>query len=158
MTVAGAACAGIVADIVKDAFCIRGKGIEKYIRFGITLCITCVIVLPFTKAFKNIGTAFAYFPGYSGEAYECESDSLYILEKECEEKLKNEITSQIGIVPADITVEMVLSDNIPHIIKAVVTVFPEDAEELETIKQISFKALGREAETLIKEKDDENTE
>lgn len=143
ITVAGGAALGIVADIFTEAFSGRRRGVEKYINFGITVCIVSCMLLPLTKLF---GKGYEIFPQNTfSDAYGATSasdDSLYILERECEEKLSEKIQLEAGINVSGICIEMKKEGDNPVIESAVIELFPEDSGKLSLVEEIASVALG----------------
>lgn len=143
MTVTGAAFSAIAADIVSEAFMKGKNGLEKYIRFGITVCVASCMLLPLTGTFDIIKDSlgnmeYALESGYD----DSEENTMYILEKECEEKLSEIIYSETGIKPVCISIKITTEDGNPDKVQAAVTLALCDADKSEEIKRISDAALG----------------
>ena len=156
MTVASAASAGICADILNDAFCSRRKGMEKYIKFGITVCIVGVMVIPIVKLVLKTDVDFTEnYPDFAENICDTEKDSMYILERECAENLETVIKEKTGIVPCEIRIEMTYQNEVPSITRTVIVLDKSDAAFCENVKQISHEALGVSADVLLKENDEE---
>lgn len=152
LTVAGSAALGIIADIFTDAFSQEKKGIDKYIKFGITLCIVSCMLLPLIGFFGN-DDAGSLIPDISenftqGTSYD---DGLYILERECEEKLSEKIYLETGIKVLSISIEMKTEDNTPKIDSAVITLSAADGDKIQIVEETAYKAIGTKAEVTVSE-------
>lgn len=148
MTVVIASSLGIVADILNSSLSQRWKGMERYIKFGITVCVASCMVIPFLKA-VNGGEII------SDEEIRAEydmrnvnvDDSLYILEKECGDKLCEKIIAVTGINPVSVSIEMKMKDDIPVIDKALI-ILPKDCGKNDEVAEVVGNALGTEKYTV----------
>ena len=92
LMVVGASSAGIIADIVNSSVSNRIRGLEKYIKFGVTLCIASCMVIPLmniTKGDEWLELKTTPYNEYTNN--DAVYSENYILERECEEELFNEI-------------------------------------------------------------------
>lgn len=149
LMVVGAASAGIIADVVNSSLSRRVKGLEKYIKFGVTLCVASCMVLPLLNITKSDGWLLFETVPYGEYIY---NDTMYnenyILERECEDKLFDEILIQTGINPISISIQIETEENKPVIKKAEVVLRKEDMQNLEIIQEAVVAALGTEAEVI----------
>lgn len=150
LTVVGSAALGIAADILTDAFSKGKHGIEKYIKFGVSMCIASCMLLPLIRLFAtNTNISFDKYFTKGSESTYAENDSLYILEYECEEKLAEKIYTEIGIKAADISIEMEMQSDIPNIIGAEITLSSCDADKSSAVIEAARNALGTNTEITI---------
>lgn len=142
-----AASLGTVADIVNDSFLSHRKNVMKYIRLGITLCVTACIIFPLTESIKsNVTFDFNYkteLPSYAKTNVE----SNYVLKRECEYKISEKIFEETGIKPLSVSINIKTEAEKTFVSEARIVLKEESAEYAEAIKNIANKALG--AETVI---------
>ena len=149
LTVTLAALAAVVADVVNSAVSKRTKGLEKYIKFGITLCVVSCMIMPLLKlSFSDI----KIIPdAVQTDAANSDNDSLYILERECEGALSEELISKTGIKPVEVIIEMKWDNDCPEIVKALI-VLPKGCDDHKnTVDMETEKALGLKAEIIMEE-------
>ncbi len=150
LTVAGGAAFGIIADILTDAFSKSKRGTDKYINFGVTLCIASIMILPPLRLFG--GGADIDFERYftqGTESTHTTSDSLYILERECEEKLSEKLYTDLGIKVTDISIEIEMRDGTPYVLNAAIVLSPSEEEKKTTVLECARTALGPNAEITV---------
>ncbi len=152
LTVASSAALGIIADIFTDTFSQGKKGIDKYIKFGITLCIVSCMLFPLIGLFGN-GDVASFVPDISGSFAEnaSYSDGLYILERECEEKLSEKIYMETGIKVLSIRIEMKTEDNTPKIDSAEIILCAADGDKIRVVEEMAYKAIGTKADVTVSE-------
>ncbi len=150
-TIAAASALGIVADIINDAFLKKNRGIEKYIKFGITICIASSIILPLLGIW-NVGSIDLSASGEYQTAYnENTDDGLYILEAECESGLTDAIITETSAVPLSVEIEMALNDDVPILTCAKVVLEKSDYDKKELVEKTALEAIGTPAEVIIQE-------
>lgn len=152
LTVVGAAITAVAADVVNSSVSKKTKGLEKYIKFGIVLCVVSCMVLPLVKLFD---TGVQLIPDMvitdTENTTSTENDSLYILERECEEALVEELIAKTGIKPVSVSIEMKWDKDCPVIEKALVILPKGCDDDKNTVAQETEKALGAKAEIITEE-------
>ena len=152
LTVVGAVLTAVVADIINSSVSKKAKGVEKYIKFGIILCVLSVLVLPLVRLF---GDAPELIPKTqitdAGNTGIIENDSLYILEKECENALEEELIAKTGIKPVSVSIEMKWGNDCPVIEKALIIIPKGSDENKSMVAEEAEKALGLKAEIITEE-------
>lgn len=152
LMVVGASSAGIIADIVNSSVSNRIRGLEKYIKFGVTLCIASCMVIPLmniTKGDEWLELKTTPYNEYTNN--DAVYSENYILERECEEELFNEIFKKTGITSVSISIQIEREENKPIIKKAEVILRKDDVGSLEIVKDVAQAALGTEVEVITEE-------
>ena len=137
-----AASLGIAGDLIMGMLSEKNPGLQRYIKTGIALCVASCIVIPVTG--KNISS----FPDediFYGRYIEKEAEvgnSMYILEKECEGKICDEVFGVTGIKALDVCVCIAEEEGIPVVKSVIVTIGKENAEKCGVVEETVKKAVG----------------
>ncbi|MBR5308932.1 MAG: hypothetical protein IKU43_09180 [Clostridia bacterium] len=152
LTVTAAGAIGVVSDIVNTSYSGRIKGLAGYIKFGTAVCVVACIVIPLLT-FGKSGELYGIIneiPKITESNYT--ENSLYLLERECEEKLVTEITEKCGITLSDTEISLKWNGERPCLERVVLTVESLTPENRVILEEAVRSALGTdEFETVYKE-------
>ncbi len=145
---------GILSDIITVSYGKTAKGTEKYVKLAVSLCILACIILPAAKSVDYDALFREYNISQSGENVNViVSDSLYTLERECEEKTSDYIFEKTGIKPNRIVIDMESGskNNSVSIIKAEIHILTENKKYEEKVRSAAAEALGTEVDIVYEQ-------
>lgn len=133
------------------SFSVNNESFDRYIKIALKVCMLSVIIYPVigSKSYDIIQDSINIEESYLDEKTLSEN-SLYILERECEEKLSEYIFQKSGIKPIDISIQIEKkeTENGVSIKEATIKMPKGSEEENEHLKKITADALNREVEII----------
>lgn len=145
MTVVSASVIAVISDLICRSYGKSGKGIEKYVKLAVSICVLACVLLPGVKNVELGNLNVALNEKYTAN----EQESIFVLEKETEENLKEYIFSKTGIKPKAVSINIELKPGGYIEIKdATVEILQGDSASTEQIKEAATEGLGMEVDVI----------
>ncbi len=133
---------------------VNNHSFDRYIKIALKLCMLSIIIYPIApkESFADIYDRIEIEEKYTDEK-ELSENSLYILERECEERLSEYIFQKAGIKPRSVSIQIEKKENENSVnIKEATIKMPKIAEDKnEELKKIAAEALKWEVEIIYDE-------
>ena len=147
-----AAGLGVLSDIITVSYGKTSKGTEKYVKLAVSLCILACIILPAAKSvdYEALFVNFEAEESYNSVAAD---ESLYVLERECEDKTSSYIFEKTGIKPIRVVIDMKTENrnNAVSITKAETCILSENKDCENMVRLSAKEALGVEVDIVYEQ-------
>lgn len=150
VSVVAASVLGVVSDIICTSYGTGSKAVEKFVKLAVTICMLGLIILPAMKSDILLDLQDITEVSYTA-VNENVSDSLYMLEYECEQKTSEYIFTKTGIKPVRVIIDMKSDGEVLAVEKAEIVLERKYEEKSSAISDAATEALGVKVNVLYEQ-------
>lgn len=147
VSVVAAAGLGVVSDIICTSYGKSSKGVEKFVKLAVTLCMLGFIIIPAIRS-ADYAELIGSLEVTEASGKVNEDDVLYKLEYECEQRAAEYIFEKTGIKPIKAVIDIKSEGQAPYIDEAEIILEAKYKEQDDAVRQAALEALGVEVNVV----------